>query len=431
MKRTTIHAAAAIAFLSPAAAFAQSFLPVDTIPWPGSGGRFPAYGGEPPRPTEVWVQGGLLYDDNIFRLSKDANTLARTGSDTRSETVSRLGAGIRHEALVAGRQRLRFEARGDQFNYQKHSQLDHFEYGLRGEWLWEFTNDLSGNLGYERRQRLIDLAQALASTRDLIIEDHAFASAAYRLGPSIRLRGGLDGAKAKHSADARQAASTRATSVIGGVDYVSSLGNAIGVEARRTEANFPTPELINGGTAFGTALVDNEYVEKETAVVVAVPAGAQLTGTGRVGHTTRTHKQFSQRNFSGTTWRAGVDWTPLQKTAFDFTIYREPRSIIDIGASYVVVSGVTFGPRWAPTEKLVFSALFIRERQQFAGDPGIVLLGTPQRDETVRTIRLGAGWVPKRFIETSLGWEHGIRTSNALQRDYDFNAVMANVRFRF
>lgn len=426
MKRTTIHAAVALAFLAPAAAFAQSFEAVDSIPWP-DGGRFPAYtGGEAPRPTEVWVQGGLLHDNNIFRLSKDANTRAVLGSDNRSETVTRLGAGIRHEALVAGRQRLRLEARGEQYSYQEHSLLNNFAYGLRGEWLWELTNDLSGALGYERHQRLTDLAQLQRVTNDRITEDHAFVNGAYRLGPTVRLRGALDGVKAKHSDAAFQAAGVRATSVVAGADYVTTLGNAIGLEARRTQGNYPTAEVIGG-----TTLVDNEFVERELAVVATLAAGPQLTGTGRVGHTTRDHKQFPQRDFSGTTWHATLSWTPLPKTGFDFSLYKEPRSIVDIAASYVIVSGASFGPRWAPTEKLVFSVLLLRERQQYAGDPGIIVLGTPQRDETVRALRLGVGWEPKRFIEVSAGFDHGIRSSNALLRDYDYNAAMANVRVRF
>jgi hypothetical protein len=431
MKRTTINVAvpAAIAFLVPAAALAQNFQTVDNIPWPDSG-RFPAYTGEPPRPTEVWAQVGLLHDNNLFRLGRNANTRALLGTDHRYETIGRMGAGIRHETLVAGRQRLRFEGRGDQYAYHEHSMLNHFAYGLRGEWLWEFTNDLSGNLGYERRQRLVDLAQLQTASRDMVVEDHAFANAAYRLGPNVRLRGALDGAKARRSDTSRDSFGSNSTSVIGGVDYVTPLGNALGLEARHTRANFPVPEIING-TTLGTRLVDNEYTEKELSVVATVPAGAQLTGTGRVGRTTRTHKQFPERNFSGTTWRAGVDWTPLQKTGFEFAIYREPRSIIDIGASYVIVSGATFGPRWAPTEKLVAYAFLVRERQQFAGDPRVILLGTPQRDETVRTLRLGVGYEIKRFLEASAGWEHGIRTSNILNRDYDFNALMANVRYRF
>ena len=67
MKRITINAAAAIALLAPAAAFAQTtnFQTIDTIPWPDSG-RFPAYTGEALRPTEVWVQGGLLSAGQVF-----------------------------------------------------------------------------------------------------------------------------------------------------------------------------------------------------------------------------------------------------------------------------------------------------------------------------------------------------------------------------
>jgi hypothetical protein len=425
MKRTTINAAVAIASLAPAAALAQNFQAIDTIPWP-DGGRFPAYAGEPLRPTEVWVQGGLLRDNNIFRLSKSANTRALLGNDNRSETIARLGAGIRHETLVAGRQRLRFEARGDQYSYHEHSLLNHFAYGLRGEWLWELTNDLSGAVGYERRQRLTDLAQLQRPLKDLIIEDHAYANGAFRLGPTVRLRGALDGTKAKHSDAAFQAAGIRATSVIGGADYVTPLGNAIGVEARRTQGNNPTNQLVGG-----TTLVDNEFVEKELAVVGTLAAGPQLVGTGRIGRTNRNHKQFPQRDFKGTTWRATLDWTPLQKTGFEFSLYKEPRSIVDIAASYVLTNGVTFGPRWAPTEKLTLYALFLRERQQFSGDPGIIVLGTPQRDETLRGLRIGVGWEPKRFIEVSTALDHGVRTSNTLFRDYDYNAVMANVRYRF
>ena len=82
-------------------------------------------------------------------------------------------------------------------------------------------------------------------------------------------------------------------------------------------------------------------------------AGPSLTGNARLGRTQRKHEQFPQRDFSGTTWRGVLDWTPLQKTGFEFSLFREPRSIIDVAASYVLVQGGYFGPRWAPQEKLV------------------------------------------------------------------------------
>src|SRR3954452_16155902 len=114
MKSHRVHAAVAAALLAPAAAFAQSFNAVDTIPWPSTG-RFPAYPVSPPRPTEICAQAGAVYDSNVFRLSKDAHTRAILVDDTRSDTIALFGAGIRHEQLIAGRQRLRLEARGDQY----------------------------------------------------------------------------------------------------------------------------------------------------------------------------------------------------------------------------------------------------------------------------------------------------------------------------
>jgi hypothetical protein len=416
MKRTTLHAAAALAFLAPAAALAQNFDVVDNIPWP-SLGRFPAYPPEPVGQTEFWVQAGVLRDNNIFRFADGVNRRNLLGTDDPSDEVLRVGAGIRHELLVTGRQRLRLEARGDQYSYHRNSVLNHVAYGLRGEWLWEFTNDLNGALGYERRQRLADLAQLQTTAKDLIIEDHVFVNGAYRLGPSVRLRAGLDGTKISHSEDARAAGNANAGSVTAGVDYVTPLGNAFGVEFRQTKANYPTPETIGS-----TLLVDNEFTEREIAAVTTIVAGPQITGTARLGHTTRTHEQFPERNFSGTTWRGTILWTPLQKTGFEFTLYREPRSIIDIASSFVVVSGAAFGPRWAPTPKLVAYALVVRERQFFQATG---------QDEILRTTRLGIGWEPRRFIELSTGIDHGTRVSNTFLRDYTYTTVVANARFKF
>jgi hypothetical protein len=413
MKRRTIEAAVALALLAPGAALAQ-FLAIDRIPWTYRG-DFPAY---PPagdvRPTEVWAQAGVLYDDNVFR--------DRSGSE-RSDTVVRLGAGIRHEQRIVGRQSVRLEARGEQYNFNRSDELNHFAYGLRGEWLWEFTNDLSGTLGYERERRLVDLAQA--SARDLVVENHAFLTAAYRLGPSVRLRGALDGVRADRDDPAFEAAEIRANSVVGGVDYVTPLGNAIGVEARRTDGNAPFAEVIGG------IPVNNNFDETELSAVATWVVTAKVRATGRVGRTTREHEEFPGRDFEGTTGRASIDWTPLNKTGFTFSVYREPRTIVDLAASFVVVSGYSIGPRWAPREKLVFSALLLRENQKFQGDPATEILGTAERDEEVTTWRLAAGWEPQRFTEVGLAFDHGTRESNLGGRAYDFNTIMANLRLRF
>ena len=96
-----------------------------------------------------------------------------------------------------------------------------------------------------------------------------------------------------------------------------------------------------------------------------------------------------------------------------------------------MVQGGYFGPRWAPQEKLVFYAFVVRERQVYQGDPSRIILGTPQREEIIRTYRFGTGWEPRRNVEMSVGLDHGTRTSNVFLRDYHYTAVMAQGRFRF
>ena len=424
MRRKTIQAAVALALCAPLGALAQQleqFDIVDSIPWPYLG-RFPAYPAEETRPTRVWVQAGLIRDSNVFRLSDAANVQAITGTAERGDTIMRMGAGIQHQQRVAGRQSVRVAARGDYHSFSNYSQMDHFAYGLLGEWLWEFTNDLSGTIGWDHRKRLTDLAQLQRPVDDMVTENHAYANAAYRLGPNVRLRGGLDGVRAKR--DAAESVRTRANAVIGGIDYVTPLGNSLGLEARRSEGNSPVTVVL------GAPPVDNEFEEQEVAAVATWVITPQIRTNARFGRTQREHETFPGLNFNGNTWRVGADWMPLNKTGFGIEWYRVPRSVIDINTSFVLTRGVSFGPRWAPTEKLVFALTFSRERQRFS-DPTNPVLGPLALDETVRRWRLAAGWEPVRHIELSAGLERGERSSNGLNRDYDYSQLMANARYRF
>ncbi|HEY6864139.1 MAG TPA: hypothetical protein VI319_09580, partial [Burkholderiales bacterium] len=132
-------------------------------------------------------------------------------------------------------------------------------------------------------------------------------------------------------------------------------------------------------------------------------------------------------------WRANADWMVTPKTALGFETYYEPRSVIAVGVSDALVRGVAFGPGWAPTAKLNFSARVMRERLDYHGGsftfsvPGV----TPPTLELVRLYRLGAYWEYTRQIHWQFALEHGERESNVLGRDYTYNAIIANVRYLF
>src|SRR6185295_11581641 len=120
---------------------------------------------------------------------------------------------------------------------------------------------------------------------------------------------------------------------------------------------------------------NNDYKERETSVVATYTSSATLRFTGRVGYTTRTYTDLPN-NFSGTTYRGGVEWLPGTKTIIALEVYKEPRAIIDIAASHTLVRGIAFGPAWALIAKLAFSLRLVNEHREFvAVDPNVAPVG--------------------------------------------------------
>lgn len=416
MKKVQIRSAALpllFSFLAvPSAALA--FEAVDTLPWP-SLGVFPAYGRDETRPTTLWVQGGVMRDDNILRLE----------SGGRGDTVTRVGAGMRHEQRIIGRQRLEFEGRADYYSFYHFDTLDHFAYSLLGNWNWEIGNNLAGVVVAGRERRLIDISEAQSARREIITTTRLGATAGVAVTPRFRVRGGVSTAWGERSL--RGDAETRGVSTTVGADYVSPLRNVIGVEYRATYGDAPVPEHI---APLGT-FVNNDFRVREIALVALYAPVPQIRTEWRVGRTQREYTEIQGRDFDGTTYRMRAEWLPGSKTILGFDAYREPRSIIDVAAGHLLVTGLAFGPSWAATNKLVFSGRVLRERRQLQGDPNIFLLGTPLRDEIVYGYRLAVGWEPERRWQVSFALDFGERESNFFGRDYNYTAGTLNVAWRY
>jgi hypothetical protein len=409
MKARAICAAGLLA-VAPIAAFA--FETVDTLPWPSTG-AFPVYGGGAAYPWGFYVETGAMYDDNVLRRP----------ADEQSDSIIRLAGGLRSLYRVYGRQRLALDARVEGNKYVRFNDLDHIAYGLRADWLWELGNDLSGTAGYRRTHRLADPAETGSSRKEMITEDRVHVLGAYRLGPNVRLTGGAEYGNA--SGFERLASVESGVSLRGGIEYVTPLGNSLGVEARRTRGDAPVSADLGIG-----AFPDNRFTLTEYAARLSYGASTDLHITGRLGRTEIEYTDLPARNFSGTTGRGGVAWRPGVKVLLVLEVYKEPAAILDADALYVLRKGVGFGPSWSPTVKLVFAARMIEERRQYQGDPTIAL-GAPLRDETLRFIRFGAGWEPERRWQLGASFDYGERESNTLGRNYVFHAVVANVRYTF
>lgn len=407
-----------LALLAPATALA--FEIVDTLPFPSRGGFPEAYPRDPIYPTLVWAQVGVLYHSNPFGLPDGASPPSALGEDQRWDTIARYGLGVIHTQRIVGRQSIRLHARGEYYDYWTFNELDHLGYDIGGDWLWEIGNNLSGTIGYERTSGLSDLREIQTPRRDDLVADLIYANATYRFIPDWRLRGGVSATKAEREGAREAVESSTATATVG-VDYVTGLGNAIGIEARETRGDAPVTLLIDP-----TGTLRNKYREQEVAAVLVYNLGTQLSVSGRLGHTTREYEELPVSDFDGPTGRARIDWRPSVKLSFVIEAARELRPLLDVDATHVLVKSLTFGPSWAPTMKLVFNARYIQEQREYQATN---TLGLPLRDETLRAISLGAGWEPQRHYTFGFGAEWGERTSNSLGREYDYAGAMVNFRY--
>jgi hypothetical protein len=403
-----------IALFALAPATALAFETVDRLPFP-SDGRFPAWPADPERPWTVSAYGGAMYDSNLFRV--------QTGGE--SDTVARVGFGGRTLNRIVGRQRVLLEGYGQYNDYNDFNEIDHFAYGVRGDWLWEIGNQLDGTVRYARRKRLGDFGELRTPERTMVSEETLTAAGNYRFSPNWRVSAAAEYGRDKRDNDELDWLGR--TSLRGGVTYRTPLANEIGVEAvgTRGEARVEVPV-----GADEVSLVD-DYDQAEVAATLAYVLGAQLRINGRLGYLNRSYDTLSGRDFSGTSYRALVEWLPATKLIFSLEGYRVPRSLADVTATHVLTQGGVLGVSWAATFKLVFSARYIYEDIVYKGDPDALRLGLGDREDTVQTWRFGAGWEVQRHVQIGLGFDYGERTSNLPGFGYDYEQVMLNVRWEF
>jgi len=393
---------------------AYAFEAVDVLT-PADSGVYPAYPSEPLPPYNLWGQFGMMYDSNILR---------RTTGDNH-ELLTRLGIGGRWDQRIVGRQGLHAEGRVDSYVYNQFGELDNIAYGGLAEWRYEVGNDLSGAIGVSRRKFQANLSEIQRATYDPITETQFSANGRYVLGPHVGLRGGA--AFIDYVRPARADSNTKTTIVNGGIDWVTSLGNVLGVEAAQAHGNAPVNQLVDPLRVF----VNNDYTQRDVGVIANIGISPTMRVAGRYGKTTREYTELPGRNFSGPTYDALFQWYPGNKTMFTVETEKHVSSIIDIGASHITVTGFAVGPGWAPTAKLNFQARFLKQHQVFEGDPAAQLGITPVREEYVRGYRLGAYWELSRQVHFQFSVDHGERESNILGRNYTYNAGIANVRYVF
>src|SRR4029450_16183 len=99
-----------------------------------------------------------------------------------------------------------------------------------------------------------------------------------------------------------------------GVDYLTDLGNMVGLEVRQSRGDAPVSQIVDPGNLSP----GHQFSQRDVAVVTRWIATPQVNFSGNVGRTTRTYDILPGFDFSGTSWRAALRWAPFTKAYMDF-----------------------------------------------------------------------------------------------------------------
>lgn len=373
---------------------------------------------------QVSVSETVGYDDNLFRLPSrlDPSKVLPPGS-SKTDVINQLSVGGKINYAVS-RQKFLLDLHLSDNRFANNQSLNNTSTNDRATWQWEFGRQLSGNAGYGYRRSLASFAYTPANVKDIITDNDAFVDVNYTWHPRWRMTSGARWHDSTHSNRFRAILDMQSVTGLIGLHYVAPSNNSTGMEYRFTDVDLPN-RLPSPDT-----LIGNHYQAQTISAVLAWRFTEKTRLDGRFGYTSLENRQFSERDFSGETWRLTVGWAPTAKMKLSLAGWRELQPSELVNASYVVSEGVSFSPVWSPTSKMAIEVRVAHETFDYEGSPGL-LQGVPGRQDTLWSGRVAAAYSPVRNAEINIAYLAQQRDSTTPLAGYTDNSVFASAKLQF
>jgi hypothetical protein len=363
------------------------------------------------RTLQPYASVGYTRDSNLLRLSRaeiDALEAAGGEAEDRYLTTEAGFSGV----VTHGRQRFVLEGRVYRNDYDEFDEFDHTGGDARFRWNWAYGRLWDGDLGYAYRRGLRDPSNQVVPIRDMIDRHRFHAGVGRWLADNWKVNGAV------HLTDISANRQTNLDKEITGYDaelnYVSSLGNSIGMAAGYAD------------TAF-----DNNQERDFDEWSIGPQADWRVSDKTRIqanlAYLTRTYDDLDERDFDGPVASLSIDWQATAKTSLKLTAARELSSFGDEIDNYAIVDAIIFEPAWAVTEKTTVRALAAFERQDYQGTL-VPAAGVPDRFDEVDTLGIWVDWNFMRNGRLSVGYESEDNDSNRSLESYDSQSVNVELR---
>jgi len=370
------------------------------------------------------------FDDNVFRLPRDADVAATVGPGaSRQDRINSPSADVAAQ-WGAGRQLVDLSVNVQENLYSNNTYLNYLSSNDKLTWNWDVGSVLSGQVGADYLRDLVSFVNATSYQRLVYGRTDVFAAGSYHVGPRVTLYGGLLASVFSLSGGgAEQGNDSRSKAIDFGAELATSEQDTFGLDYRYTDSRYPNSVVLE--TSPGEATPFNPDYREDRAKFLFKRTLTEKTALDvAVGYIKRSYADTQIGSFSGPTWRGTLSWLPTYKTQLLVITYRQLQSYLTDQTNYYRVTGESLQPIWNATEKLTLSLTITRADESFIGS-SVSAINESSRTATVNSQSLDIGYTPTKSLSFDLSYRHEQRDTNEFLRAYTDGTASARVKFIF
>jgi hypothetical protein len=364
------------------------------------------------------VGADLEYHSNLFALPNNA----------RSDTILRVPLSAVYNRDF-GSQQLRLDAQATPTKYFSNSRLDFVGYSAGGRWDVELARPLYTQL----EARFDRFRTPFSSSLTDNIEDRVLLRAlgGFRFTPAWSVFGALDQSTLDNSAAVQRQNDFTFRGYEGGLRYEP--GNATDVDFfyRRSDGQYPNRQVLDANGNVLPGAIDNAFNQDAFLGRLVYRPSTDTRIIGTAGYTRRDYATLPQRNFSGLTAGAIIEWAWTGSVIMRVNLLRDIVADTSINANYAEIQRIALEPAVRLTGRTTLVPLVSWERRNYAGDPGFVITGEPERRDTLTRLGLEARYEFSRNVFLNgFAWSQR-RSSNYAQFEFTDTVLGAGFRAYF
>jgi hypothetical protein len=366
----------------------------------------------------------VLHNSNVFARPADQPPFATTGNTQLGDTITRYLVGATAD-FAWERDKLSLSAQGSRFDFNRFTQLNHYENKFAGAFEWRLGTMVDGNLNYSQGRSMAPLADTLSEQLEIQTEKLGSGVVKIRLTPRWR----LDLLPNWHELESPLPAFPRfgfkEGGVGGSINYLGTAKLTAGLRedylqgayhhiVAATKYHQNTTELTASYAISGFSAFEAQagYTQRHNSLINSADTLGPGAGAGTTGGVVGTTNAFT----GALAFRRQIS----VKTSLNLRVFREVNTYV-AGANSEIGTGGEAGARWDPDLKLSFTAHYRYSRQSIQG--ALAIANFTARTDTAQHAEFGVEYHALRWLTVRPYALRDTRSSNFHEANYNSTVV--------